>query len=51
MVLSNVGLRQGLVFILSLAGTRFQPPLPVNASIGELLEIIESTQDPFLKFL
>ncbi|KAL0063298.1 Anaphase-promoting complex subunit 8 [Marasmius tenuissimus] len=32
-------------------GTRFQPPLPVNPSIGELLEIIESTQDPFLKFL
>ncbi|KAK1226396.1 Anaphase-promoting complex subunit 8 [Marasmius sp. AFHP31] len=31
--------------------TRFQPPLPVNPSIGELLEIIESTQDPFLKFL
>ncbi|KAL0577901.1 Anaphase-promoting complex subunit 8 [Marasmius crinis-equi] len=32
-------------------GTRFQPPLPVNTSIGELLEIIEATQDPFLKFL
>ncbi|KAG7086668.1 hypothetical protein E1B28_002608 [Marasmius oreades] len=32
-------------------GTRFQPPLPINNSIGELLEIIEDSKDPFLKFL
>ncbi|KAF9262190.1 TPR-like protein [Marasmius fiardii PR-910] len=32
-------------------GTRFQPPLPINNSIGELLEVIEDSKDPFLKFL
>ncbi|KAK7059079.1 anaphase-promoting complex subunit cdc27 [Paramarasmius palmivorus] len=34
-----------------LDGTRYQPPLPHNTSIGELLEFVEGSRDPHLKFL